>query len=75
MPKKSSQILTNTEVLCYAIRSACSDWKDIENKAKAAEAIDPAFAAEIRQTFPAREKLDALRDLYKLETGTEYPIE
>ena len=73
--KNNAPILTHTEVLCYAIRSAYADWKDIESKAKAADAVDPAFAEEIRQTFPAREKLDALCELYRMETGTEYPIE
>ncbi len=75
MAKKSDPVITHTEILCYAIRSALEDWRDIEAKAKAAEAKDPAFAAEIRQTFPAKEKLTALCALYRMETGQDYPID
>lgn len=58
--------LTHTEILCLAIRCCEHDIHVWES--------DPLYHPEYVKTVtePCKKKLEALRTLYRLETGTEY---
>lgn len=66
MAKKTIPIITHTEILCYAIRgleAEISKWKSL---CKGNEDFFNEATAELR------EKLDAVKSLYRIETGIDY---
>ena len=73
---KNEPVLTHTEILCFAIRHLKSEIEDIkrkgENLAKRTgnqEMADGIIAALIEPLAP---KLEALKQMYRIETGTDY---
>lgn len=71
MAKKNAPIITYTEILCRAIKSIDADAKELEGKAASvpAEIGKPWLEDEMA---PLMAKRDALCNLYRIETGTDY---
>jgi len=74
MAKKNTPIITHTEILCYAIRqieAEIAGWKGkIENApAEYREMVEQMVQTNIDRLLP---KLDALKGLYRVETGEPY---
>ena len=71
MAKKTTPIITHTEVICYAIRALetqIEDWKLRSEQVSDAEIVKMAEEAIANLTL----KLDALKEMYRFETGHEY---
>ena len=71
MANKKEPIITHTEILCFAIRHLESEIEDIKLRGQnlrkeVADGLVPALIA------PLTPKLEALKLLYRVETGTEY---
>lgn len=76
MQKKPEPVITHTEILCCAIRHLESELKDIECRGERLaertgnkEMADGIVAALSEPLLP---KLDALKKMYHIETGTDY---
>lgn len=71
MAKKTTPIITHTEILALAIRSIEGD---IEERQTLCEGLPEDIRAEMfnKSTVELREKLDALKTLYRIETGAEF---
>lgn len=71
MAKKSTPIITHTEILNRAIGSITAEIADWYTKC---ESLPQPIRDETIQkaTEPLQEKLDALKELYRIETGTDY---
>ena len=67
--KNPTPIITHTEILCYAIRCL---KKEVDDMIDYCEGIPTK--AEYLELFLAERtpKLEALKELYRMETGTEY---
>ena len=67
--KKATPIITHTEILCYAIRCL---QKEVDDMTAYCEGIESK--AEYLAFFLAErtQKLEALKEMYRMETGTEY---
>lgn len=69
MATKNTPIITHVEILCRAIRN-------IEDEIKAQESvmggIPECKAMLIAYVNERCSKLDALKDMYRIETGTNY---
>ena len=76
MAKKNEPILTHTEVLCFAIRHLESEIKDIKLKGEKLfeRTGNREMADGITNTLiePLTPKLEALKELYRIQTGTDY---
>lgn len=73
MAKKTTPIITHTEILSRAIRSIevdIADWRQKCDDFPQAQK-DAMFAAA---TEELRAKLDALKTLYRIETGVDYDV-
>lgn len=71
MAKKTAPIITHTEIISRAIRSITDEIADWLIKC---ESLPQPIRDETIQkaTEPLQEKLDALKELYRIETGTDY---
>lgn len=71
MAKKPEPILTHTEILCRAIRNIEDEIKSMEKKI---ENLPIAQAEDFRSVCiePLLPKLEALKQMYRIETGTDY---
>lgn len=72
---KNEPILTHTEILCLAIRSLESEIEDIKRKGEnLGHRINKETADGITKTLmePLTPKLEALKQMYRIETGTDY---
>ena len=73
---KNEPILTHTEILCFAIRHLKSEIEDIkhkgENLAKRTGNKDMADGVTNALIAPLTPKLEALLEMYRIETGTDY---
>ena len=70
MAKKTSPIITHTEILARAansIKREIDEWRD-RCKGLPKEQADTYFDATTKEL---REKLDALKTLYRIETGAD----
>ena len=69
MEKKKTPIITHTEILARAIQSIKQEidgWREnCENMQEGAQMFEAATAG-------LSAKLDALKDLYRIETGNDY---
>ena len=76
MAKKNTPIITHTEILCLAIRSLMDEIKDYERRG--AEIIEKTRSKEIADNIvaqlvaPITPKLEALKEMYRIETGTDF---
>lgn len=71
MAKKTTPIITHTEILARAIRSVESE---IEGRKHLCESLPPAQREAMFKvsTEELRGKIDTLKQMYLIETGTEY---
>lgn len=72
---KNTPIITHTEILCLAteaIKSQLQEWGDRLEKVKGTDM--EGMVAEMHDANVARlaPKLQALKELYKIETGADY---
>lgn len=76
MAKKPEPILTHTEILCFAIHHLNAEIEDIkrkgENLAKRTGNKDMADGITAALIEPITAKLEALLEMYRIETGTDY---
>lgn len=73
---KNEPILTHTEILCFAIRHLNHEIEDIKRKGEnlAERTGNKEMADDIvtHLTAPLTPKLEALLQMYRIETGTDY---
>lgn len=69
---KKTVVLTHTEILCLAIRTAADEWQKERDKIKAMRKVDSALSRAMEESPVWKNKLQKLLELYELETGTEY---
>lgn len=73
---KNEPILTHTEILCFAIRHLNAEIEDIKRKGEslAKRTGNTEMADGITNTLiePLTPKLEALLEMYRIETGTDY---
>lgn len=76
MANKNEPVLTHTEILCFAIRHLESEIEDIRRRGESLgkKIGDKERADEIvaHLTAPITPKLEALKEMYRFETGNEY---
>lgn len=76
MTKKTTPILTHAETLCFAIRHLNHEIEDIKRRGeKLAERTgNKEMADDLTNALiePLTPKLEALREMYRIETGTDY---
>ena len=76
MAKKTEPILTHTEILCFAIRHLENEIEDIKHKGEniAKRTGNKEMADGITNALiePLTPKLEALKEMYRIETGTDY---
>lgn len=71
MAKKPTPIITHTEILNRAIHSIKAEIADWQCKCQAfPQEQQDAFLAQA--TGDLRAKLEALKEMYRIETGTDY---
>ena len=70
MAKKTTTIITHTEILSRAIRSIEADIADWHKKCEGLP-LAQKDAMEATATKELREKLEILKTLYRIETGSE----
>ena len=71
MTKKVTPIITHTEIIALAIRSIEADIEEWHIKCECFPE-DQVEAMFTKATAELREKLDALKTLYRIETGTDF---
>lgn len=71
MAKKATPIITHTEIIALAIRSVEADIDEWRQKFNGNPDVFMTGMFEIA-TAELREKLDALKTLYRIETGVEF---
>lgn len=67
--KKNSPIITHTEIICYAILHLQSVIKDRVAYLDGIPGSETFLETFLAQHMP---KLEALKELYRIETGTDY---
>lgn len=67
--KKNTPIITHTEILCLAIRSIQKEINEMTAYLEGIESKAEYLAFFLAERTP---KLDALKELYRIETGSEY---
>ena len=78
MAKKNTPIITHTEILVRAIRSIEDEIERWQcGPSNLGPAADEGFADTVREmveasTAPLIKKLEALKEMYRIETGTDY---
>ena len=73
---KNEPVLTHAEILCFAIRHLKSEIEDIKLRREilAARTGNNEMADGVANALiaPIIPKLEALKKLYRIETGTDY---
>lgn len=72
MAKKATPIITQTEILSRAISSIKAEIEEWQEHAKSFRDERLAESYVEAGTKELREKLDALKTLYRIETGIDY---
>ena len=67
--KQHKPIITHVEILCHAIRNIEDEILDKEAQLGVIPSCDEMLKAHISEGIA---KLEALKDMYRIETGTEY---
>ena len=71
MTKKTTPIITHTEILCYAIRHIAAEIEDWQKRSIQTSSTEIAELVAERVAY-LNPKLDALKEMYRFETGCEY---
>lgn len=69
MAKKTEPIITHTEILCRAIRSIEDEIRNQTNYMGGIPECEALLQAYVNERTP---KLDALKEMYRIETGTDF---
>lgn len=69
MAIKNTPIITHTEILCRAIRNIESEIRNQEEYMGGITECEAMLSAYISERTP---KLEALKEMYRIETGTDY---
>lgn len=69
MAKKNSPIITHVEILCNAIRNIEREIRDQKAFMDGIPQCEAMLASYIAERTP---KLEALKEMYRIETGTDY---
>lgn len=69
MAKKNTPVITHTEILCYAIIHLERELQYKREYYGNIPECEPMLNTAVAEIKP---KLDALYELYRVETGTEY---
>lgn len=69
MAKKNTPTITHTETLCYAIRHLESEIEDMRRRCEGKPGAEGFLKDTTDRLAP---KLDALKEMYRMETGAEY---
>lgn len=69
MAKKTAPVITHTEILCLALRCLEHDIDQMRKRCEGVPGAEAALQLCIEEKAP---KMDALRTLYRIETGTDY---
>ena len=69
MAKKTTPIITHTEILCLAIRSIETDIRNQKEFMGGIPECEAMLENYINDRTP---KLEALKEMYRIETGTDY---
>lgn len=65
MAKKNVPIITHTEILARAMKTIETEIEEIQKQAQKVPAM-----ADL--AVPLKEKLEVLKQMYRIETGNEY---
>lgn len=69
MAKKTTPIITHTEILCHAIRNIENEIRNQESYMGGIPECGAMLKAYVSERKP---KLEALKEMYRIETGTDY---
>ena len=69
MAKKTTPVITHTEILCLALRCLEHDIDKVREQIKGLPGAEAMLQYTIDEKAP---KMEALRTLYRIETGTDY---
>ncbi len=69
MAKKPTPAITHTETLCLALRCLERDIDDMRKRCEGVPGAESVLQHFIDQRSP---KLEALKAMYRIETGTEF---
>lgn len=75
MAKKNTPIITHTEILCLAIQSVARkihEHDDMVDKCNNAAEREMAVAMRDQTAAIWKPKLEALKEMYRIETGTDF---
>ena len=72
MAKKAEPVITYTEILCRAIRSVELELSKYHANMNALPADHPLRNDISNMMMPLQKKLNAMKQLYEIETGVEY---
>lgn len=66
---RNTPIITHVEILCHAIRNIENEIQHQEAQLGAIPEFDATLKAYVKERT---DKLDALKEMYRIETGTKY---
>ena len=69
MAKKNTPLITHTEILCLAIRNLEQELKTKTQYYEGIPECQTFLEAALKELTP---KLEALKEMYRIETGTDY---
>lgn len=69
MTKKNAPVITHTEVICFAIRHLEHEVEVQEQFCRDNPAAQPMLEHTMKELGP---KLEALKEMYRIETGMNY---
>ena len=69
MAKKNTPIITYTEILCNAIRNIENEIRNQQNYMGGIPECEAMLQAFVNERTP---KLEALKEMYRIETGADY---
>lgn len=72
MKKNAAPTITHTEILCYAISHLDARIQEINSKAEGRPEGHPMHELCRNVAAPLMEKREILRQLYRIENGTDY---
>ena len=67
--KKNQPAITHTEIICYAIRHLETEANNMKKRCEGKPELNESLEYFLAQQAP---KLEALKELYRIETGVEY---
>lgn len=69
MAKKNTPVITHTEILCYAIRNLENEIEEMRKRCEGKPGAEEFLKDTTDRLMP---KMDAIKEMYRFETGHEY---